>query len=269
MRENFKDKVIVITGASSGIGKELALQLCERGAKLSFGARSEEKLKEICSECESRGGEAIYRKTDVSNKDDCKALIDTTVEKYGKIDVLVNNAGITMWANFEEIEDISVFEKIIGVNYLGSVYSTYYALPYLKKSKGLIVGISSLTGKNGVPTRTAYAASKHAMAGFFDSLRIELSDSGVDVTMIYPGFVSTDIRKNALGKGGKPLGESHISESGVMNVQTCASQIIKAIEKRKRELVMGLKGKLGILLKPFFPSLIDKIAKKSIEKGKT
>ncbi len=269
MRGKFKDKVIIITGASSGIGRELALQLAEQGAKLSLGARNEEKLKEVASKCKELGGEAIYKRTDVSEKEDCKALIDHTIKEYSKIDVLVNNAGITMWARFDEIEDISIFEKIIKVNYLGSVYCTYYALPYLKETKGLIVGISSLTGKNGVPTRTAYSASKHAMAGFFDSLRIELSDSGVDITMIYPGFVSTDIRKNALGKDGKPLRESHISEAGVMDVRTCVDKIIKAMEKRKRELVMGIKGKAGIFLKPFFPALIDKIAKRAIEKGKT
>ncbi len=269
MKEKFKDKVIVITGASSGIGKELAVQLSKFGAKLSLGARNEKKLQDVAEECENNGAEVIFVKTDVSKKEECKNLINETIKKFGKIDILVNNAGITMWARFDEIEDLSIFEKIMRVNYLGSVYCTYYALPYLKKSKGLIVGISSLTGKNGVPTRTAYAASKHAMAGFFDSLRIELSDYGVDVTMIYPGFVSTDIRKNALGKDGKPLGESHIKESGVMDVETCAKLIIKAMAKRKRELVMGMKGKIGLFLKLFFPSLVDKIAKKAIESGKT
>ncbi len=268
-KDYFKGKTIVITGASSGIGKELALQLSKTDSRLVLAARNLEKLKEVRKNCELNDSDILIIKTDVSKKEDCKNLISKTIEKFGKIDILVNNAGITMWAKFDEIKDISIFEKIINVNYLGSVYCTYYALPYLKKTKGQIIGISSLTGKNGVPTRTAYAASKHAMAGFFDSLRIELSDEGVDITMIFPGFVKTDIRKNALGNEGKTLGKSHIDEKGVMSVEKCAEIIIKGIKKRKREIIMTTRGKIGIFLKPFFPKLIDKIAKKSIDTGKT
>jgi short-subunit dehydrogenase len=270
MKNNyFKEKVIIITGASSGIGKELAIQLSEKNAKLILAARKLEKLEKVKKICRSNESDILIVKTDVSKKEDCKNLIEKTIEKFGKIDILINNAGITIWAKFAEIKDLLIFEKIININYLGSVYCTYYALPYLKQTKGQIIGISSLTGKNGVPTRTAYAASKHAMAGFFDSLRIELYDEGIDITMIYPGFVKTDIRKNGFGKGGKILGESHIDEKGVMSVEKCGNIIIKAIKKRKREIIMTPKGKIGIFLKPFFPKLIDKIAKKSIAKGKT
>ena len=174
-----------------------------------------------------------------------------------------------MYGNFEDVKDIEMFETLMKVNYLGSVYCTYQALPYLKQSRGRIVGISSLTGKNGVPTRTGYAASKHAMAGFFDSLRIELAGSGVTVTMIYPGFVATEMRERALGADGKPIGKSHLNEGNVMPVERCAGMILTAVEKRKRELIMGFRGKIGLWLKLIAPGLTDRIARKSIMIGRT
>jgi short-subunit dehydrogenase len=170
---------------------------------------------------------------------------------------------------FEEIKDTGLFEKIIKVNYLGSVYCTYHALPYLKKSGGRLVAVSSLTGKTGVPTRTAYAASKHAMAGFFDSLRVELMGSGVSVTVVYPGFVATEVRERALGADGKPLGQSHLDEGAVMSAEKCADIILKTAAKRKRECVMGAKAKIGMWLKLIAPGLVDKIALDAIKKGKT
>ena len=267
--ETFKDNVVIITGASSGIGKELALQLARQGAKLALAARHLEGLKTVVDQCIERGGEAIAVITDVSDQKQCKNLIDKTLEHYGRIDTLVNNAGLSMWARFEEITDLSLFEKIMQVNYFGSLYCTWYALPYLKKSKGRLVGISSLTGKTGVPTRTGYAASKHAMAGFFDSLRVELQGQDVSVTMIYPGFVATEVRKRAFGKDGKALGESHLEEKNVMSVETCVEQIIPVIAKRRRELVMTTRGKIGMWLKLISPGLVDKIALRSIEKGRT
>lgn len=193
---------------------------------------------------------------------------DKTISEFGRIDCLINNAGLTMWARFDEITDIDLFEKIMKVNYLGTVYCTYFAIPYLKQTKGQIVGISSLTGKTGVPTRTGYSASKHAMAGFFDSLRIELACSGVSVTTIYPGFVATEVRERAFGPDGKALGKSHLDESSVMSVEKCAALIIDAASKRKRELVMTSKAKIGLWLKLIAPGIVDKIALKSIEKGK-
>ncbi len=214
----FKDNVAIITGASAGIGKELALQLAKQGCFLVLASRDETKLNTVAEECRKLGGKALAVKTDVSDKTQCKNLIDKAVAEYGRIDTLFNNAGITMWAKFDEITDIDMFEKIMKVNYLGSLYCTYFALPHLKKSKGRLIGISSLTGKTGVPTRSGYAASKHAMAGFFDSLRIELANSGVTVSVIYPGFVSTGVRERAFGADGKPLGKSHVQEEKVMTV---------------------------------------------------
>lgn len=265
---SFKDKVIVITGASSGIGKELAFRMAEAGASLALGARNMEKLEAVAEVCRQKGSRAIAIPVDVSDKEDCRNFIEKTVDKYGEIDVLVNNAGITMWAYFEEFTDLTPFEQIMQVNYFGSLYCTFYALPYLKKTKGRLVGVSSLTGKTGVPTRSGYAASKHAMAGFFDTLRIELKDTGVSVTMIYPGFVSTEVRAHAMGSDGKPLGKSPLNEAGAMSVEKCVDLMIPAIAGRRRELVMTTKAKVGLWLKLIAPSLVDRIALKAVSKKK-
>lgn len=264
----FKNNVVIITGATAGIGKALALQLAKQGASLSLAARDIERLNKVADECRAPGSKAIAVQTDVASKVQCKNLIDRTVAEFGRIDTLINNAGISMWARFDEIEDLDIFEKIMNVNYLGSVYCTYYALPFIKKSNGRVVAVSSLTGKNGVPTRTGYAASKHAMAGFFDSLRIELMNSGVSVSVIYPGFVATEVRERAFGKDGKPLGQSHISEANIMSAEECARQIIETAAKRKRELVMTTKAKIGLWMKLINPNLVDKTALKMITKGK-
>jgi short-subunit dehydrogenase len=268
-RASFSEQVIVITGASSGIGRELALQLARQGTLLALAARNSEKLSRLVRECEKFNSRALAIPTDVSRPQDCAALIQKTIDTYKRIDILINNAGLTMYGNFEDVKDLGLFETIMKVNYLGSVYCTHFALPYLKESQGRIVGISSLTGKNGVPTRTGYAASKHAMAGFFDSLRIELAGSGVTVTMIYPGFVATEMRERALGADGKPIGKSHLNESSVMPVERCAGMILTAIEKRKRDLIMGFRGKIGLWLKLIAPGLVDRIAQKSILRGRT
>jgi short-subunit dehydrogenase len=264
----FKNKVVVITGASRGIGRELAYRLASQGAKLSLAARNAERLEAVRAECEVLGGKAIAVSTDVAEQAQCENLMRKTVEAFGGIDVLVNNAGISMWAYFEEVTDLSIYEQIMRVNYLGSVYCTHYALPHLKVSRGQIVGVSSLTGKNGVPTRSGYAASKHAMVGFFDTLRIELDPFGVSVTMIYPGFVATEVRKRAFGPDGKPLGDSPVREKEIMTVEKCVDLMLPAIQKRKRELVMTLRGKVGQYLKLVAPGLVDNIARRAIEAGK-
>jgi short-subunit dehydrogenase len=265
---HFLENVVIITGASAGIGRELALQLAEQGAWLALAGRNAEKLEEVASQCRQRGCKAVVVPTDVTQQSQCKNLIERTVAEYSRIDTLINNAGITMWARFDEIRDLALIEQIMRVNYFGSVYCTYYALPYLKETQGRIVGISSLTGKTGVPTRSGYAASKHAMAGFFDTLRIELADYGVSVTMIYPGFVATEVRQRAFGPDGKPLGKSPVREDKVMTVETCARLIVQAAAKRKREFVMTLRGRLGLWLKLIVPGLVDRFARKAIEEGR-
>ncbi len=266
-RFEFPQKVILITGASSGIGRELARQLASQGAWLCLAARDEARLNAVKAECETLGGKALVVPTDVSRQDQCETLIRRCVEAYGRIDALINNAGVTMWARFDEVDDISPFEQIMRTNYFGSLYCTHYALPYLKQSRGLIVGISSLAGRNGIPTRSAYAASKHAMAGFFDTIRIELAGSGVSVVMIYPGFVTSEVRQRAYGPDGKPLGKSPVREGEVMSVETCSRLILRAMSRRQREEVMTLRGKLGLWLKLIAPGLVDRIALKAIQSG--
>lgn len=265
---SMKDQVIIITGASSGIGKELALRYAKEGARLVLAARNKKKLETLADDCSILGGKAIAVPTDVSEETQCKHLIESSIEEFGKIDMLVNNAGITMWAYFDEVTDLKIMERIMQVNYLGSVYCTYYALPHLKKSKGRIVGVSSLTGKTGVPTRSGYGASKHAMAGFFDALRIELKETGISVTMIYPGFVSTEVRQRAVGRDGKHLGKSPVKEDKVMTVEKCVDLMIPVIASRKREVVMTFRGKIGMWIKLIAPGLVDRIALKAIRSGR-
>ncbi len=264
----FHENVVVVTGASRGIGRELALRLADQGAWLALGARDVEKLEEVAEMCRLHGGRAITVKTDVAKQADCKNLIERTVEAYGRIDTLVNNAGISMWALFDQVEDLSVFDKIMQVNYLGSVYCTHYALPHLKETRGRLVAVSSLTGKAGVPTRSGYAASKHAMVGFFDTLRIELMGTGVTVTISYPDFVATDIRKFALGTDGEPIMDSPVQEDKIMTVETSVDYLLKAMEKRKREDIQTPRGRVGQWIKLVAPGLIDKIAQRAISKGK-
>lgn len=263
----FRDNAIVLTGASSGIGREMALQLASQGAWLTLAARRLEALEQLATQCREHGGRAIAVATDVAEEIQCRALIERAVAEYGRLDTLINNAGITMWARFEEMTTLAPFEQIMRVNYLGSVYCTYYALPHLKQSRGRIVGVSSLTGKTGVPTRSGYAASKHAMAGFFDTLRIELRPHGVTVTMAYPDFVATGVREQAIGPDGRPVGKSHVHEDKAMTAAECARQIVAGAARRKRELVMSARGRMGMWLKLIAPGLIDRIALRAVERG--
>ena len=264
----FANKTIVITGASSGIGKVLAMKLAQKRANLILAARNKSALETVAEECMEIGAKAIAIPTDVTDPQACQKLIAEGVETFGAIDYLVNNAGIGMWARFDEIEDISLFKRVMEVNYLGSVYCTYYALPHLKQSCGLLVAISSLTGKTGVPTRSGYAASKHAMQGFFDSLRIELQSTGVDVLVVSPGFVSTNIRQHILGASGKVVNTNLGEQQKAMSPEVCADLIVEAMAKRQRELVMTFKGKLGLWLKLLAPNLVDKIASRAVSSQK-
>ncbi|MEO5902543.1 MAG: SDR family oxidoreductase [Gemmatimonadaceae bacterium] len=264
----FRNNVVIITGASAGIGLELAQQLSSLGASLVLAAREPTTLETAADTCRALGAQVIAVQTDVSDSDQCRRLIERTVETFGRIDTLINNAGISMHARFDELSDIHAVDRITQINYFGGVYCTWYALPHLKRSKGRIVGVSSLTGKNGVPTRTLYAGSKHAMAGFFDSLRIELKGSGVSVTMIYPGFVATDIAERALGPDGQPLGTRPVQKGKVMQVDDCARRIIEAAAGRVREVVMTKRAKLAMLIKAISPERIDTLAERAIARGR-
>jgi len=228
----FTDQVIIVTGASEGIGRALCMALAPQRPRLVLAARNEARLQSLQETLEAAGAYSIAIPTDVTDLAACRVLIDRTIEEYGRLDVLVNNAGGTMWTPFEEIRDLSIFDRLMRVNYLGSVYCTYYALPHLKRSRGRIVAVSSVAGLTGVPSRTAYAASKHALFGFFDSLRVELMGSGVSVTMVAPDFVLSEIHRRALGGDGQPLGVSPMQESKIMTAETCAALKVQAIERR-------------------------------------
>ena len=264
----FSDTVTVITGASAGIGLEIARQLSTEGAALVLAARDPGLLETAREKCLAAGARVIAVPTDISDKDQCRALIDAAVSEFGRIDMLVNNAGISMHARFDELRDIDAAERIMKINYLGSVWCTYFALPHLKATRGRIVAVSSLTGKNGVPTRTLYAATKHAMAGFFDSLRIELRNDGVTVTVAYPGFVATDIAQRAIAPHGGILGERPVDRSKVMSVEECARLIIEAAATRKREIVMTRLARVGLLMKAIVPGLVDRVAERKVRRGR-
>ncbi len=255
---------IILTGASEGIGRALALELAGSGARLALAARDRERLESLAQECRARGGDARALPTDVTSQQDCEWLVNETVTAFGGIDVVVHNAGITMWSRFDALTDLSIFERLMEVNYLAPVRLTALALPHLKQSKGLLVAVASLAGLTGVPERSGYAASKHAMIGFFDSLRIELARSGVDVSVIAPDFVVSEIHKRAIGPDGEPLGESPMVKSKIMTAEECARRIARAIARRERQVLMSTRGKLGRWLKLLAPSVIDRIAAKAI-----
>ena len=264
----YAGKVLVVTGASQGIGKALCLDLAAQRPRLVLAARDAVALEAVAAECCVRGAETLVVPTDVGDEAACRTLVGGAVERFGGVDVLVNNAGVGMVARFEDVTDLSLYEGLMRVNYLGSVYPTWYALPHLKKSRGQIVAVSSLAGLTGVPLRTAYAATKHAQVGFFDSLRIELRDAGVSVTVIAPYFVQSEIRKRSSGPDGRTVEASPVKEAEIMSAEECATLTVRAMERRQRMLVMSVKGKLGRWAKLLAPGLVDRMAAEAVRKGK-
>ena len=263
---SFASRVIVITGASDGIGAELARQLSADKPTLVLAARRRDALNAVARQCEAAGAQTLCVVTDVSVEADCRALIAATVEKFGRIDALVNNAGVSMHANLDEIADTSVYENLMRINLMGSIWPTHAALPHLKSSKGLVVAVASLAGLVGVPGRTAYCATKFAQTGFFEALRVELQPEGVDVCIVYPGVVATEIRRNGWNAKGETAGSSGLSETGAMSVEECAGLIVSAMRSRKREEVMSAKGKLGRWMKLIAPAQVDAMARAALAK---
>ena len=259
------NKTIVITGASEGIGRALALNLAARPVRLVLAARNGERLQALAEECEKLGAEALAVPTDVTDPAQCDAMVASAADRFGGVDILILNAGATMWSRFDELEDLSILERIMAVNYFGAVYCTRAALPWLKRSRGQIVAVASVAGLTGVPARSGYCATKHAMIGFFDSLRIELADDGVAVTVIAPDFVVSEIHRRALGPDGRPLGETPMQESKIMTAERCAELIVEATVRRKRLLITSSRGRLGRWIKLIWPGLIDRIARRAIE----
>jgi short-subunit dehydrogenase len=254
----FKDKVIIITGASSGIGLTSAKTFFKHGAKIVLAARSIDKLNHIAHEIDPDGERCIAVKTDVSIEEDCKNLIQRTIDKFGRIDILINNAGISMRALFDDVE-IHVLRRVMDVNFWGTVYCTKYALPYIQQSKGTIAGISSLAGFHGLPGRTAYSASKFAMHGFLESIRTENLKKGVHVLVLAASFTSSNIRKKALDAHGNPQGETPRPEDKLSSPEKVAKNLIRSIRKKKRNRIMSVEGQLMVLFQRIIPFLTDRV----------
>ena len=262
-----KDKVVIITGGSSGIGKACAVEFGRRGAKVVISGRNQQRLDAALEELRAESIECLGVISDVAIEQDSIVLVNQTIERYGQIDVLVNNAGISMRSLFSDC-DPSVIKKVMEINFYGAVYATKYALPNIKQTKGSIIGISSIAGYRGLPARTGYSASKFAMQGFFEALRTELLKEDVHVLVACPGFTESNIRNTALVGDGHAQGESPRDEGKMMKADEVAVHICNATQKRKRDLVLTSQGKLTVFLNKFFPSFMDKMVYKHMEKEK-
>lgn len=252
-------KVVVITGASSGIGEALAKEYAKNGYRLVIAARRLEKLNDLAKTIETEyKTEVLCVKADVSVEEDCKQLMNTAVSHFGDIHVLINNAGISMRATLEEL-DLDVLRKVMDVNYWGTVYCTKFALPYLLKVKGSVIGISSIAGFKGLPGRTGYSSSKFAMQGFLESLRIENMKKGLHVLIACPGFTASNIRNSALAKDGKTQSETPRDEKKMMTAEEVAARVFSAANNKKNYSVMTLNGKLTVLLNKLSSNLVDKL----------
>lgn len=256
--EAFHDQVVIITGASAGIGKALAVNLASQGAKVAIAARRAERLEQVAAECRQRGGQALIIPTDVSDEAQCKTLVEKTIAEFGRLDMLVNNAGLATSALFAEFPDLHLFRYTMDVNFLSAVCCTYYALPYLKQTQGRIVVLSSMAGKLAIPYNTPYVASKYALHGFCDALRMELSLHGVSVTVVCPMLVVTEFHEMQLNKDGVPRGERArvIYTKKTMTADRCAEITLRAAYKRRRELLMG-PGVLATWVKVIAPDFLD------------
>lgn len=260
MNDPSSANVTLITGASRGIGRAMALRLASPGSRLSLTGRDIQALEAVAAECQSAGAETLVTVGDVGIEADVTRVVARTVDRFDRIDMLVCNAGISMVCPFEDLGDSEAIERLIRVNYLGSVYFTQLTLPHLIRASGRIVAVASLSALTGVPTRTGYAASKAAMASFFDSLRIELVGRGVSVTVAYPGFVDTGIRERAAGSG-----EGRGRRAGrIMSADECARRILDTARYRRREVVMTGRGKAGRWLRLIAPGLVDRIAARAV-----
>jgi NAD(P)-dependent dehydrogenase (short-subunit alcohol dehydrogenase family) len=262
-----KDKVVIVTGATSGIGEACALVFGKAGAKIVITGRSQEKLDKTLELLKKSGIDTYGILADAGSEVDNKYLVEDTVKHFGRIDILINNAGISMRALFEDL-DMEVFRKVMDTNFWGTVYATKYCLPEILKNKGSIVGVSSINGYRGTPARTAYTASKYAMNGFFESLRTEVMKRGVHVLVACPGFTASNIRNNALTADGSVQGESPREEEKMMTSEEVAQEIFNATIKRKRDIVLTRQGKLAVFLNKWMPGIMDGIVYNHMAKEK-
>lgn len=253
-----KDKVVIITGASSGIGKALAFEFSRHGSLVVLAARNFEELQSIENSIRSQGGKAVAVQCDVSKEEDCRVLVDKAMESFGRIDVMVNNAGISMRALFQDVE-LDVLRRLMDVNFWGTVYCTKYALPHLLHTHGSVVGVISIAGHIGMPARSGYSASKFAMHGFLKTLRVENLKTGLHVLIVSPGFTASNIRKTALTASGKMQGETPRDESKMMSAETVARKIYNAVKHRRRSLILTLvEGKLTVFFSKWLPGLVER-----------
>jgi dehydrogenase/reductase SDR family protein 7B len=260
-----KDKVVIITGGSSGIGKALSESFSKNGSRVLITGRSKDDLLVAQQSLKTKGLEVAIFQADVSLESDNRLMVEEALRLFGQIDVLINNAGISMRALFEEF-DLEAFKKVMGINFYGAVYATKHALPHILKSKGSIVGISSINGKRSSPARSAYSASKFAMEGFLEALRTEVMKRGVHVLVASPGFTASNIRKRSLTKDGTPQGDSPRKEQEMMTSEEVADRIYKAVVNRKRDLVLSVKGNLAVWINKWWPTLADKIVYNELAK---
>jgi short-subunit dehydrogenase len=257
--DQIQGKVVVITGGSDGIGKALVELYLNKGAKVATCARNYQKLYQLQS---AHTGKPLFiHATDVSKEIDCKGFIDAVIKEFGTIDILINNAGVSMRALVQDV-DLDTIRRVMDINFWGTVYCTKFALDHIIKNKGTIVGVSSIAGYRGLPGRSGYSASKYAVNGWLEALRTELLESGTNVMWVCPGFTSSNIRNAALNSKGESQGESPMDEGAMMSSDECATHIAHAIEKRKRTLVLTFTGKRAVFMNKFFPSLADKLVRK-------
>lgn len=258
MKFSFKGKTAIVTGAGSGIGRALAEKLSAAGANVVLAARTEKTIRELALVLDNGTGNVVAVPCDVSKEEDCRRLIEQTLERFGTVDLLINNAGISMRELFIHT-DPSVLKQLMNINFWGTVYCTKFALPYLMESKGSVVGVSSIAGYKGLPARTGYSASKFAMQGFLESLRIENLKTGLHVLIACPGFTASNIRNTALKGDGRVQGESPRDEASMMQPEEVAVHILRAVQKRKSTLVLTRQGKLTVFLNKLFLGFMDKM----------
>lgn len=257
--DQIQGKVVVITGGSDGIGKALVELYLHKGAKVATCARNYQKLYQLQS---AHTGKPLFiHATDVSKEIDCKGFINAVIKEFGTIDILINNAGVSMRALVQDV-DLDTIRRVMDINFWGTVYCTKFALDHIVKNKGTIVGVSSIAGYRGLPGRSGYSASKYAVNGWLEALRTELLESGTNVMWVCPGFTSSNIRNAALNSKGESQGESPMDEGAMMSSEECADNIATAIKKRKRTLVLTFTGKRAVFMNKFFPSLADKLVRK-------
>ncbi len=255
-------KVVMVSGASSGIGKALAIELLNRGFSVSLAARREDVIEDYLRALfpeEVRAKRCFVMRTDVSKEEDCKNWVEATHAHFGRIDVLINNAGISMRGLFEEC-NLDVLRRLVDVNFWGVTYCTHYALKYLVEAKGSVVGVSSIAGYQPLPGRTAYSASKAAMQGLLTNIRIENRKKGLHVLIVCPGFTASNVRINALDKNGNPQGETPRDEGKMMTAEEVARHMIWAIDRRKRSLILTPLGRLTVLASKIIPGFTEKVA---------